>query len=118
MATPWLDGHHVAFGIVVDGMDVLDAIEACGTASGKPTQYTQYNKVMFSEVRIIDCGIVEEENEDEVYSKTEDDTPMESNEEQSEEEEDEDEEESKYRYEAKKSGNLRSSSEDDDEEEE
>ena len=39
MATPWLDGHHVAFGIVVDGMDVLDAIEACGTASGKPTRY-------------------------------------------------------------------------------
>ncbi len=23
----------------VDGMDVLDAIEACGTASGKPTRY-------------------------------------------------------------------------------
>ena len=43
---------------------------------------------MFSEVRIIDCGIVEEENEDEVYSKTEDDTPMEPNEEQPEEEED------------------------------
>ena len=36
VATPWLNGHHVAFGIVVDGMDVLDLIESCGTSSGDP----------------------------------------------------------------------------------
>ena len=37
VATPWLNGHHVAFGIVVDGMDVLDLIESCGTSSGDPS---------------------------------------------------------------------------------
>ncbi|MEZ4650493.1 MAG: peptidylprolyl isomerase [Candidatus Eisenbacteria bacterium] len=32
--TPWLDGRHVVFGKVVDGEDVLDAVEAVGSESG------------------------------------------------------------------------------------
>mmetsp|Transcript_13454 Transcript_13454/g.31437 ORF Transcript_13454/g.31437 Transcript_13454/m.31437 type:complete len:167 (-) Transcript_13454:187-687(-) len=32
--TPWLDGRHVVFGKVVDGMDVIDKIEAVGSQSG------------------------------------------------------------------------------------
>merc|ERR1712048_1104075 len=34
--TPWLDGSHVVFGHVTGGLEVLDAIEACGTEGGKP----------------------------------------------------------------------------------
>jgi cyclophilin family peptidyl-prolyl cis-trans isomerase len=36
--TSWLDGRHVVFGKVVDGMDVVKAIEAVGSQSGKPTK--------------------------------------------------------------------------------
>merc|ERR1711957_422870 len=32
--TPWLDGAHVVFGSVVDGMDVVDEIEGVGSQSG------------------------------------------------------------------------------------
>jgi cyclophilin family peptidyl-prolyl cis-trans isomerase len=45
-ATPHLNGHHVVFGSVVDGMDVLKKIEGYGTASGQPT----------AKVVIADCG--------------------------------------------------------------
>merc|ERR1712150_39543 len=34
--TSWLDGRHVVFGKVLDGMDVVSKIEAVGSSSGKP----------------------------------------------------------------------------------
>ena len=33
-ATPWLDGKHVVFGKVVEGLEVLKALEANGSPSG------------------------------------------------------------------------------------
>jgi len=33
--TSWLDGKHVVFGQVTDGMDVIKAVEAVGSQSGK-----------------------------------------------------------------------------------
>ena len=44
--TPWLDGKHVVFGKVVEGMNVVKSVEAMGTQSGKTK----------SVVRIEDCG--------------------------------------------------------------
>ncbi len=44
--TDWLNGHHVVFGEVVKGMDVVKAIEKLGSQSGKPKK----------EVLIADCG--------------------------------------------------------------
>jgi len=32
--TPWLDGRHVVFGKVIEGMDVVKAVEAVGSQSG------------------------------------------------------------------------------------
>lgn len=34
--TPWLNGKHVVFGKVVDGLDVVRAMEAQGSRSGRP----------------------------------------------------------------------------------
>lgn len=44
--TDWLDGKHVVFGSVIDGMDVVNKVESLGTKSGKTTQ----------KVTIADCG--------------------------------------------------------------
>ena len=46
VATPHLDGKHVVFGSVTDGLDVLDKLEAVGSGSGKTT----------TNVVISDCG--------------------------------------------------------------
>merc|ERR1712151_1269604 len=47
--TAWLDGRHVVFGKVVEGMATVTAVEAVGTSSGKPQK----------EVTIVDSGLLE-----------------------------------------------------------
>ena len=34
-ATPWLDGRHTVFGEVIEGADIVKALEAIGSSSGK-----------------------------------------------------------------------------------
>jgi len=46
--TPWLDGKHVVFGKVVEGMDVVAAVEKLGSSSGQVAR----------EVIVADCGEV------------------------------------------------------------
>jgi len=36
VVTSWLDGKHVVFGEVTEGMDLVKAIEALGSKSGTP----------------------------------------------------------------------------------
>ena len=49
--TDWLDGKHVVFGAVVDGLDVVQRIESHGSKSGKTSK----------EVRVMDCGEISAE---------------------------------------------------------
>ena len=44
--TPWLDGKHVVFGSVTNGMEVVKEIEKYGSSSGRVSQ----------PVMIVDCG--------------------------------------------------------------
>ncbi|KAI9503677.1 cytochrome P450 cyp2 [Coemansia spiralis] len=43
---PWLDGHHVVFGDVVEGMDIVKKIESLGSQNGRTAE----------KIIIEDCG--------------------------------------------------------------
>ncbi|KAJ5145052.1 cyclophilin [Penicillium atrosanguineum] len=44
VVTSWLDGKHVVFGEVIDGLDVVQAIEKLGSSSGKPSAQVTIDK--------------------------------------------------------------------------
>ena len=47
--TPWLNGRHVVFGEVIEGQDVVDALEKIGSGSGSTSKTAV----------IADCGVLE-----------------------------------------------------------
>lgn len=44
--TPWLDGKHVVFGTVVEGLDIVKKMESLGSQSGKTSK----------KIAIANCG--------------------------------------------------------------
>ena len=48
--TEWLDGRHVVFGSIVEGMDIIKKVESFGSRSGKTT----------AKIMVEDCGEVSE----------------------------------------------------------
>merc|ERR1712054_349915 len=42
--TSWLDGRHVVFGKVIEGMDVVSKVEAVGSQSGTPSKVVSITK--------------------------------------------------------------------------
>ncbi|ORX54222.1 peptidyl-prolyl cis-trans isomerase cyp6 [Piromyces finnis] len=48
--TPWLNNHHVVFGKLNQGQEILDMIEKCGSQSGATTD----------KIEIVDCGELKE----------------------------------------------------------
>jgi len=54
VATPWLDGKHVVFGEVVEGMDLVKRIESYGSQSGTTSKV----------IKIADSGEIKPEIEE------------------------------------------------------
>jgi peptidylprolyl isomerase len=56
----WLDGKHVVFGKIEEGIEVLNAIESYGTSQGRPK----------ADIKITDCGVLDNsENQDAIKHK-------------------------------------------------
>ena len=48
--TEWLDGRHVVFGSIVEGMDIIKKVESFGSRSGKTT----------AKIVVEECGEISE----------------------------------------------------------